>query len=107
MEVILPKIISIATIPAGCAFKEADRSPLNVNEIDLPSPQPGQYSNPNLFAKQIDSEVLNGSKIAIKNSPVARATHSKCKKKYFFSESILEFSMLLIDYINNLASKTQ
>jgi hypothetical protein len=39
-----------AKIPNGCELIDAENSPLNRYEIDLPNPHPGQKSIP-IFAK--------------------------------------------------------
>jgi len=45
-EIILDKIIIKAKTPSGCELKDPAKSPLNKNDIEFPSPHPGQKSNP-------------------------------------------------------------
>lgn len=44
-----------------CVLKDSTIYPLNKSEIEFPSPQPGQYSNPILDKGQIVKCLWNGS----------------------------------------------
>jgi hypothetical protein len=50
---ILKDKINTAKIPMGWVRNESEKSPWKNRDIDLPSPQPGQNSNPRFFRGQI------------------------------------------------------
>lgn len=59
-ETILCIIISTAGMPKTWELKDWEKSPLNRNAIEFPSPQPGQCSKPKLDRGQIVKWVCNG-----------------------------------------------
>ncbi len=70
-----------ATNPAGFRAQAFDHSPLNVQEIDLPRPSPGQ-NIPNFSNIQSDTASAEGSMMNKIKRPAKRTIHSKFTFKY-------------------------